>query len=183
MSDYLTFFINQELFEIPPHISAVIRVGSQIFIQRGLFFTFDINFAHHWKSDSIVFFAETEDFSMSARLLCSEIITRKTDYRESIILELTVQFLESVILGSVAALACYIYHEDNLSFVIFQINILVLDALHFETQGILFIVMVGTHMIDGKQSQDTQGQEAFACDSVHLIHNFHRFVVKFLVQR
>lgn len=103
---------------------------------------------------------------MRARLLGPEIITRKTDYRESIVLELTMQFLESVILGSVAALACYIYHEDNLAFVIFQINILVLDALHFETQGILFIVMVGTHMIDGKQSQDTQGQEAFTCDFV-----------------
>ncbi len=166
MSDYLAFFINQELFEIPSYISAVVRVGSQIFIQGGLFFTFDINFSHHWKSDSIVFFAETEDFSVCTRLLGSEIITWKTDYRESIILELTMQFLESVILGSVAALACYIHHEDNFAFVTFQINILVLDALHFETQGILFIVMVGTHMIDGKQSQDTQGQEAFTCDSV-----------------
>lgn len=103
---------------------------------------------------------------MCARFLSSEIITRKTDYRKSIILELTMQFLEPVILGSVAALACYIYHEENLAFVILQINILVLDALHFETQGILFIVMVGIHMIDGKQSQDTQGQEAFTCDSV-----------------
>jgi hypothetical protein len=27
-------------------------------------------------------------------------------------------------------------------------------------------VMVGTHMTDGKQSQDTQGQEAFTCDFV-----------------
>lgn len=88
--DDFTVRVDQELLEVPGHVSAFeLRFISQPVVQRMLSFTKDLNLLHHWEFD-VILLDKINDFVSFPRLLGSELIAWECKDFESLILQIFV---------------------------------------------------------------------------------------------
>ena len=91
---YVTFFIDQKLSEVPrdsfhPHESR--RLLLQEFVEWMSIAPVNLDLGEHRKRDVIVRFAKLSDFLIGRRILSQELVTRKTEHAQALVLKALIQ--------------------------------------------------------------------------------------------
>jgi hypothetical protein len=122
---------DEKLCEVPTDVAGERRVlARERDVERVAVGSIHIELVEERECDAVFRRAEFLDLLVRARLLTPELIARKPEHDEAIVLVLRVECLERRILGRVAALRRDVHDQQHLALVRRESRVLPIDVLH-----------------------------------------------------